>query len=73
MENKMRKNIFTDFTENADVSDVAICALYDILKALVEEYENSSCSRIKEAFELHDEALRDKNMGGEFNDSDDPF
>jgi hypothetical protein len=69
----MRHNIFDVFTKNEEVPDVAICAMYDILKALVKEYENSSYSRIKEAFELHDAALRDQNMGGEFDDSDNPF
>lgn len=69
----MRNNIFDVFTENEDVSDVAICIIYDLLKALVAEYENSSYSRIKEAFEFHDATLCDQNMRGKSDDSDNPF
>jgi len=45
------KNIFDDFTHNEDVSEVALCAMYNLLKKLIGQYEMSSYYRIKSSFE----------------------
>ena len=45
------KNIFDEFTQNEDVSEVALCAMYNILKKLIGQYEMSSYYRIKSSFE----------------------
>jgi hypothetical protein len=45
------KNIFDDFTHNEDVSEIALCAMYNLLKKLIAQYEMSSYYRIKSSFE----------------------
>ncbi len=45
------KNIFDDFTHNEDVSEIALCAMYNLLKKLTAQYEMSSYCRIKSSFE----------------------
>lgn len=49
-------NIFDHFTNNDDVSDVAICAMYNFLRRLVSEFEMSAFYRIKQSVEQRTEA-----------------
>jgi len=40
-------NVFDEITNNDDVPDIALCAIHDLLKNLLYEFENSAFHRIK--------------------------
>lgn len=47
-------NIFNQFVNNEEVSEMALCAMYDFLKRLSSEFEKSAFFRVKCSFEeLH--------------------
>ena len=47
-------NIFDQFVNNEEVSEMALCAMYDLLKKLTGEFEKSAFFRVKCSFEeLH--------------------
>lgn len=44
-------NIFDEITSNDDVPDIALCAVHDLLKNLLYEFEHSAFRRIKQSFQ----------------------
>jgi len=67
-----RDNIFDQITSNEDISDVVLCAIYEFLEDLMQEFEMSAFRRIKCSFEELNE-MQIKNGRNSNTDSDDPF
>jgi hypothetical protein len=64
-------NIFDKFVNNEDVSEMALCATYDLLKKLIGEFEKSAFFRVKCSFEeLHE---MDCGMDDDSSCDDPPF
>jgi len=66
-------NIFDSFTNNEEISDVALCAMYDFLQSLIREFEMSAFYRLKISLEeLNEDKVR-TNHDRSTDDNADPF